>query len=45
VLTFDPDFGDILAVARTETPSVIIFRLRNQTPAAVNRRLFRVIGD
>ena len=45
VLTFDLDFGDILAVARTETPSVIIFRLRNQTPAAVNPRLFRVIGD
>jgi hypothetical protein len=26
------DFGDILAVAGAETPSVIIFRLRNQTP-------------
>jgi predicted nuclease of predicted toxin-antitoxin system len=45
VLTFDLDFGDILAVARAEAPSVIIFRLRNQTPAAVNPRLFRVIGD
>src|SRR5437764_15417882 len=45
VLTFDLDFGDILAVARTDTPSVIIFRLRNQTPAAVNPRLFRVISD
>jgi len=32
VLTFDLDFGDILAVARTETPSVIIFCQRNQTP-------------
>ena len=45
VLTFDLDFGDLLAVARTEEPSVIIFRLRNQTPAAVNSRLFRVISD
>ena len=45
VLTFDLDFGDILAVARSEAPSVIIFRLRNQTPAAVNPRLFRVIDD
>jgi predicted nuclease of predicted toxin-antitoxin system len=45
VLTFDLDFGDILAVARTEAPSVIIFRLRNQTPAAVNPRLFRVIAE
>ena len=45
VLTFDLDFGDILAAARGEAPSVIIFRLRNQTPAAVNPRLFRVIDD
>jgi predicted nuclease of predicted toxin-antitoxin system len=45
VLTFDLDFGDILAVASMETPSVIIFRLRNQTPGAVNPRLFRVIND
>lgn len=45
VLTFDLDFGDILAMARAKTPSVIMFRLRNQTPAAVNPRLFRVIGD
>ena len=36
VLTFDLDFGDILAVAGIGAPSVIIFRLRNQTPAAVN---------
>jgi predicted nuclease of predicted toxin-antitoxin system len=45
VLTFDLDFGDIVAIARSEAPSVIIFRLRNQTPAAVNPRLFRVIGE
>jgi predicted nuclease of predicted toxin-antitoxin system len=43
VLTFDLDFGDILAAARGGAPSVIIFRLRNQTPDAVNPRLFRVI--
>ena len=45
VLTFDLDFGDILAFAGSTAPSVIIFRLRNQTPAAVNPRLFRVIAD
>jgi len=45
VLTFDLGFGDILAVARLEAPSVVIFRLRKQTPAAVNPRLFRVISD
>lgn len=43
VLTFDLDFGDILATARSEAPSVVIFRQRNQTPAAVNPRLFQVI--
>jgi len=45
VLTFDLDFGDILATARSGAPSVILFRLRNQTPAGVNPRLFRVIED
>jgi predicted nuclease of predicted toxin-antitoxin system len=35
VLTFDLDFGDILAAAGSDAPSVIIFRLRNQTPASV----------
>jgi predicted nuclease of predicted toxin-antitoxin system len=45
VLTFDLDFGDILATARSQVPSVVIFRLRNQTPAAVNPRLFQVIND
>jgi uncharacterized protein (DUF433 family) len=40
LLTVALDFGDILAVARIEAPSVIIFRLRNQTPAAVNRGYF-----
>ena len=45
VLIFDLDFGDILAATRSEIPSVIIFRLRNQTPAAVNPRLFQVIAE
>lgn len=45
VLTFDLDFGDILAAARSTAPSVIIFRLRDQTPAAVNPRLFRVLEE
>jgi predicted nuclease of predicted toxin-antitoxin system len=42
VLTFDLDFGDILAATQGGAPSVIIFRLRNQTPTAVNSRLFHV---
>jgi predicted nuclease of predicted toxin-antitoxin system len=45
VLTFDLDLGDIPAIARSEAPSVVILRLRNQTPAAVNPRLFHVMQD
>ena len=36
--------GDILATAGSERPSVVIFRLQDQTPTAVNPRLFRVIA-
>lgn len=43
VLTFDLDFGDLLAASRGLAPSVILFRLRNQTPAAVTPRLFGVL--
>lgn len=43
ILTFDLDFGELLAVGGGAVPSVIIFRMRNQTPAAVNPRLFRVL--
>lgn len=43
VLTFDLDFGDLLAAGGNATPSVILFRMRNQTPAAVTPRLFRVL--
>lgn len=34
VLTFDVDFGDILAVARGGAPSVIIFRREIRRPPA-----------
>ena len=39
ILTFDLGFGDIAAAAGTTLPSIIIFRLLDQTPANVNRRL------
>jgi predicted nuclease of predicted toxin-antitoxin system len=35
VLTFDLDFGELLAAAGTTLPSAIIFRLRNQTAESV----------
>jgi predicted nuclease of predicted toxin-antitoxin system len=43
VLTFDLDFGDLLAASGGNTPSVILFRMRNQTPAAVTPRLLAVL--
>jgi predicted nuclease of predicted toxin-antitoxin system len=43
ILTFDLDFGELLAASGGATPSVVLFRMRNQTPAAVTPRLFRVL--
>ncbi len=45
VLTFDLDFGDLLAASGDQLPSVIIFRLRDQWPGAVTSRLLRVIAE
>ena len=45
VITFDLDFGDLLAASGEVLPSVIIFRLRNQTPSAVRPRLFEVLSE
>lgn len=40
-----PDPEIAAKAARSSAPSVIIFRLRNRTPIAVNPRLFRVVND
>ena len=45
VLTFDLDFGEIAALSRARTPSVIIFRLRNTRTPAVIARLATVLGS
>ena len=37
VLTFDLDFGDILALGVLDKPSVILFRLADERPESVNR--------
>ncbi len=44
VLTFDLDFGDLPAVSGAQTPSVLLFRMRNQTPEAVTSRLMEVLA-
>jgi len=45
VLTFDLDFGDVLALGVLDKPSVIIFRLSDERPESVNRRLAVVIDE
>ena len=44
VLTFDLDFGELLAASGGQTPSVILFRMRNQTPEFVTPRLIEVLA-
>jgi predicted nuclease of predicted toxin-antitoxin system len=45
VLTFDLDFGEILALGVLDRPSVVILRLSDERPVAVNPRLFAVINE
>ena len=45
VLTCDLDFGTLLAASGECTPSVIIFRLENETPVNVIKRLKRVLYE
>jgi len=45
VLTFDLDFADLLALDVRTSPSVVIFRLRDETPASVNPRLLQVLNE
>jgi predicted nuclease of predicted toxin-antitoxin system len=45
VLTFDLDFGDILALGVLDRPSVIIFRLSDQRADSVNQCLSAVLAE
>ena len=45
ILTFDLDFGDILALGVLDRPSVIILRLQDERAACVNDRLVSVLAD
>src|SRR5712691_1641340 len=45
VLTFDLDFGDILALGVLDKPSVIIFRLSDERPDSVNQRIAAVVSE
>jgi predicted nuclease of predicted toxin-antitoxin system len=43
IVTFDQDFGRLLAMEGASTPSAIILRLENQTPAYVTPRLLAAL--
>lgn len=45
IVTFDLDFGDLLAAGSGKMPSAIVFRLKNATPAAVSRLLLQVVDE
>ena len=45
ILTFDLDFGEILALSRSRAVSVVLFRLRNARTPHVLERLGRVIDE
>lgn len=44
VLTFDLDFGEIVALLGATTTSVIVFRLRDARPSTVTARLAQVLA-
>lgn len=45
VLTFDLDFGEVLALGVLDKPSVIIFRLADERSDSVNQRLAAVLAE
>lgn len=45
ILTCDLDFGDLMVASGGICPSVIIFRLEDETPINVNRRLSQVLME
>ena len=45
VLTFDLDFGEVLAAGVLDKPSVIIFRLADERSESVNQRLSTVLAE
>jgi predicted nuclease of predicted toxin-antitoxin system len=45
VLTFDLDFGQLLAFGIHDKPSVIIFRLEDERSESVNGRLSVILGE
>lgn len=43
LLTFDLDFGTLLASSKDQWPSTVIFRLSDQTPDSVTKKLLTIM--
>ena len=43
IVTFDLDFGDLLALGKDSLPSVILIRLANETPISVTPKVLSVL--
>ena len=41
----DLDFGYLLAIGKYQLPSIILFRLNNETSEVINKRLMDVIEN
>ena len=44
-ITFDLDFGDILALGVLDRPSVVILRVSDERPDSVNQRLATILNE
>ena len=45
VLTFDLDFGELLAIGILDSPSVVLLRLTDERPGSVNAHLEPVLRE
>ncbi len=45
IVAFDLDFGEILALGVLDRPSVILFRLSDESADSVNRRIAAVLAE
>ena len=45
ILTFDLDFGEIVALSRGQRVGVVLFRLKDTTTPFLNQRLATVLAD
>lgn len=45
ILACDLDFGDLMAASQEICPSIIIFRLDNEKPENVNKRLTQILKE